>query len=89
MTNEYRDSHVGEKPVGWPTDRIAQHPDMWGADEIATNIEKCRGCSNKHGVCDHHRGMMEGYGKAVSDMHRAFDMTKDDYPDELLDDDAE
>lgn len=82
--NRFDDDHVGENPVSWPNYRIDNHPDLWGADEIVESIEQCRGCSHREGVCQHHRGMMEGYDKAVQDMNRAFDITKEDYPDELL-----
>lgn len=85
----YRDAHVGEKPVGWPNQRIAEHPDMWGADDIAENIEKCRGCSQSRGVCARHRGMMEGYGAAVRDMSRAFDLDKSDFEARMGDEDVE
>jgi len=83
----YSDSHVGETPVSWPNTRIGEHPDMWGADELVTDITKCRACSHDHGLCRRHRGMMMGYNDAVSDMTRAFNITSSDYPAELLEKD--
>lgn len=75
--NNYSDDHIGEKPVGWPNQRISEHPDMWAADQIADDIEACRGCSHDEGVCERHRGVIEGYGHATRDMTRAFDLDVD------------
>lgn len=80
--DRYDDDHVGEKPVGWPRESIENLRDAWGAEEIAEDITDCHGCSEEYGVCYHHRGMMEGYDKAVADMSRVFDLTEEDLPDE-------
>lgn len=75
---EYSDEHVGEQPVQWPKEAISAREQMYGAEEIVESIRDCRGCSDAHGLCDRHRGMVEGYGKAVRDMTREFDITAAD-----------
>lgn len=68
--SRYADRHVGDNPISnWPSSTI-DFCWAWGADEISENIEDCRGCSGDHGLCDHHRGQIQGYAAARNDVWR-------------------
>lgn len=74
-TIEYSDKNVGENPIpAWPSEADDVSLDVsWGADEIVEEIEKCRGCgphTDNGGLCLRHRGMVEGYDEARSDLFR-------------------
>lgn len=68
----YSPDHVGENPVpNWPMQIKGMKMDF-GADQIVENIEDCAGCSKENGLCDHHRGQIEGYDQAKKDYVREF-----------------
>lgn len=68
--NKWSFEHDGE----YPGDEDESRPVTWlsspGWEGIKENIKWCYSCSEEHGFCNHHLGMVRGYDAAERDYLR-------------------